>query len=504
MPAAFAAPPAPARISHLKTDPKVRILYIDIDSLRPDHLGCYGYHRPTSPHIDRVAAAGVRFENCYASDVPCLPSRTSFASGRFGIHHGAIGQGGTTAEIFSEGSQRGDLSKWAESTFAMQLRQRGLRTATISSFAEAHSAWHWYSGFHEMINTGRAGTERADEVSAPAIDWINRNGKKDDWFLHVNFWDPHTPYRTPPEFGDPFQNQPAPQWLTEEVRRQHWKLPGPHGAQEITGYDIDPAIAKEYPRQPTAANSMAEVKRMFDGYDTGIRYADEHIGKILATLSDLNVLDEMAILISADHGENLGELNVYGDHQTADHHTCRVPCILKWPGVKPGVDAALHYQFDVTATILQLLGGNVPPSWDAGGFATALKSGQSAGRPYLLMSQAAWACQRAVRFDDYLCIRTFHDPHHAWPDSMLFNVVTDPHEQHDLSDSSPDLRATGLAILEQWHSEMMKTTPGKCDPMLTVLTEGGGYYTRGKLENYLERLQKTGRADAAKKLCRKL
>ena len=59
----------------------MRILYIDIDTLRPDHLGCYGYHRGTSPSIDRLAADGVRFENCYVSDAPCLPSRAALYSG---------------------------------------------------------------------------------------------------------------------------------------------------------------------------------------------------------------------------------------------------------------------------------------------------------------------------------------------------------------------------------------------------------------------------------------
>ena len=55
----------------------MRVLYVDIDSLRPDHLGCYGYDRTTSPTIDALAASGVRFEECFASDTPCLPSRTA-------------------------------------------------------------------------------------------------------------------------------------------------------------------------------------------------------------------------------------------------------------------------------------------------------------------------------------------------------------------------------------------------------------------------------------------
>ena len=80
----------------------MRILYIDVDSLRPDHLGCYGYHRDTSPTIDALASEGVRFNNVYASDAPCLPSRTALWSGRFGFHTGVVNHGGTAAQPFVE------------------------------------------------------------------------------------------------------------------------------------------------------------------------------------------------------------------------------------------------------------------------------------------------------------------------------------------------------------------------------------------------------------------
>ena len=81
----------------------MRILYLDLDSLRPDHLGCYGYHRDTSPNIDRIAREGVTFTECYCSDSPCLPSRTALMSGRFGIHTGAVTHGGTAADFRLEG-----------------------------------------------------------------------------------------------------------------------------------------------------------------------------------------------------------------------------------------------------------------------------------------------------------------------------------------------------------------------------------------------------------------
>src|SRR6266478_4214154 len=161
----------------------MRILYIDVDSLRPDHLGCYGYHRKTSPNIDRIAAQGARFDNCYASDAPCLPSRTALWSGRFGIHNGVMNHGGAAAEPFPDGAPRMMDSMIGQTNWMRCLRRArpGLKAATISPFAERHGAYHWYAGFNEIYNTGRHGHERADEISPLAIEWIARNARAEDW-----------------------------------------------------------------------------------------------------------------------------------------------------------------------------------------------------------------------------------------------------------------------------------------------------------------------------------
>src|SRR3954468_5605167 len=153
----------------------MRILYIDIDSQRPDHFGCYGYARPTSPNIDRLASAGVRFDNYYVSDAPCLPSRTAMWSGRFGIHNGVINHGGTASEPFVEGAGRKFRSTLGLTNWMWCLRQLGLKTATISPFGERHSAFHGYAGFSEIYNTGKGGIERADEIFPVAEQWLKRN-----------------------------------------------------------------------------------------------------------------------------------------------------------------------------------------------------------------------------------------------------------------------------------------------------------------------------------------
>ena len=480
----------------------MRILYFDIDTLRPDHLGCYGYHRPTSPNIDRVAREGVRFDNIYVSDAPCLPSRTALFSGRYGIHTGVVDHAGIAADFFIEGPSRGFRSTLGDTCWMQCLRNLGFRTTSISPFAERHSAWWFCAGFSEIINTGKRGGEIADDVEPFITDWLNRNAEKDNWFLHVNVWDPHNPYRTPEKFGNPFENEPPPEWLTEEVRQQHWQGAGPESAQDAAefqevarkGY---PHSWEKFPRQPVQMSSMCEIRRMFDGYDTGVRYADELVGRILSILESNGIFDDTAIIISSDHAENLGELNIYGAHMTADQATCHIPLIIKWPGITDPLAgqaySSPHSHIDTAATVLELAGGKVPENWDGKSYAESLHKGEDAGRNYLVSSNMAGSCQRCIRFKDYLCIRSYHDGYHCFPEIMLFDVTKDPHMQHDLAESEPEIVAQAMRLLEEWHAETMRTATHPQDPMQTVLNAGGPEHIRGFLPGYLKRLRETNR-----------
>ena len=474
----------------------MRILYLDCDTLRPDHLGCYGYHRNTSPNIDRLAAEGLRCDNYYVTDAPCLPSRAALCLGRFGIHTGVVNHGGSAADPFIEGPSRGfrqsaDTASWME-----VLRRLGLRTVSVSPFAERHSAWWFYRGFSEMYNTGMGGMESADHVAPVAIDWIRRHGREDNWFLQVNMWDPHTPYRVPMEYGNPFAAVPIADWITETKIRADYTGYGPHSAQDVGGYG--PNDTARWPRLPYDIATLEDYRRWIDGYDTGIRYTDDHIGQILNALDEQGVLDETVIIVSSDHGENQGELNVYGDHQTADHITSRVPLIIRWPGLAGGrVDTGLHYNLDLPPTLVEMLGGQAPDRWDGVSFAATLRESIDTGRDYLIVSQCAWACQRAVRFGPWILIRTYHDGLKDFPPVMLYHVEEDPHELIDLAAQRPDVVNEGLALLERWHAEMMSTADHDVAPMWTVIREGGPLHTRGELEAYCRRLRQTGRAHHA-------
>jgi arylsulfatase A-like enzyme len=450
-----------------------------------------------------MAEQGVRFTNYYTSDAPCFPSRTALMTGRFGIHNGVVGHGGTAADVRHEGEKRAFQSRLNRECFPALFRSVGMKTALISPFGERHSSWTFYAGFNEIHNTGRGGGESAEDVTPVVLDWIHQNAKQDDWFLYVNYWDPHTPYRAPEEFGNPFANDPLPEWITDDVLKEHTtRKVGPHSPREFSMYNNKTHPA--YPRHPGDFTDRQGLRRVIDGYDCGIRYMDEHIGMVFRELEDQGVMDDLVVIITADHGENMGELGIYGEHGTADQATCRIPMIIRWPGMMAGhVDDGLHYHLDLVPTIAEQLGKPIRPSWDGVSYAAVLKSGDECGRDYLVVSQCAHVCQRSVRFGDYLYIRTYHDGYHLFDKEMLFNLKEDPHEQHNLAQAEPNRCKEAVYYLNEWHDTMMETMPFDTDPLWTVMKEGGPFHAKGHLQHYISWLEQTGRAFAVPELRRR-
>jgi len=495
----------------------MRILYLDLDACSPSHLSCYGYHRQTSPTIDAIADQGLRCTNMYCSDAPCLPSRTAFYQGRFGVQTGVVGHGGTAADPKRQGPGRDFRSVYEEQSFPRELQKAGYHTAMVSPFGQRHAAHHFYAGFNEVHNTGGGGAESAEVVQPVVERWLDSNAERDNWYLHINYWDIHTPYRVPMDYGNAFADQPIPDWFTDELIEHHVKKVGPHSAQDLGMY-IDNDVEK-YPRMPLRITDRDTLRQWIDGYDTAIRYVDDMIARVVAKLKQTGVYDDTVIIISADHGENQGELGIYGEHATADQGTCHIPFIVCWKdGVAGEVDPALHYHLDWAPTCMELVGRaeHQPELWDGESFAATVLDSVPAGRDELILSQCAHVCQRSVRFDDddhaWLYLRTYHDGYHLFPRDMLFDLKTDPHEQNNLAEQHPSVIREAAWRLSDWHDrQMFKMTEhasDSLDPMWTVMREGGPAHTQfpgpagspWSWEGYLKRLENTGRAEGAVKL----
>jgi hypothetical protein len=138
--------------------------------------------------------------------------------------------------------------------------------------------------------------------------------------------------------------------------------------------------------------------------------------------------------------------------------------------------------------------------WDGNSFYGALVNQKDQGNEYLVVSQCAHVCQRAVRFDNYLYIRTYHGGFHLYPKEMLFYIEKDYHEQYDLAKGLPEVCGKACRYLCEWYDKMMQSNDNDKDPLWTVVREGGPHHIKGYLEQYGKQLENTSRSEGAKEL----
>ena len=194
----------------------MRIIYFDIDCLRPDHLGCYGYDRPTSPTIDGIASEGIRFENYYCASSPCLPSRTCLTSGRFGIRNGVISNHGAGVRFNIDTKAYGG-PRDTNQMFPRQLKAHGYDPICFSNFADRHYAMWFMCGWSEFHTPNlKCGSETVEEINAKVIPWLKNNATRENYYLHINYWDTHRIYKMDPTWSDRFRDYPVRQTWPDE------------------------------------------------------------------------------------------------------------------------------------------------------------------------------------------------------------------------------------------------------------------------------------------------
>lgn len=422
----------------------MNVVVIDIDSLRPDHIGAYGYEAPTTANIDAVAADGIRFSRAYVANSPCMPSRAAFLSGRYGIHNGVETHGPRGTQLFSPAT-RPDWEALAEDyrTLPAVFFHDRRYTAGISSFPR-HPApwfarlWHEFRQPQEPATPDTSAvpredpepmglpgegfqTPRAEDVANLAIDVLEGiDVTEEPFFLYAQFWDPHEPYNRTESEIEPFRDEtpmPPHPTATQIENHQDWDMV--RAAPDMNVRDRE------------------DLHELLARYDAEIQYVDRHIGRIVDALRRWNRYDETLLVITADHGEEFGEHGEYRHHWSTHDGTQRVPLIIKPPVAEPvegGSTDELVTNVDLAPTLVDYAGLDRPDEWQGRSLRPAIEGTVHDWRDAVVVDHGLYMAQRALRTDRWKLIRTYHPG--LWTDVtpaiQLFDMNDDPWEQADV------------------------------------------------------------------------
>jgi arylsulfatase A-like enzyme/Flp pilus assembly protein TadD len=342
---------------------------ITLDTTRADRLGCYGFRPAVTPHIDALADEGVLFERATAAVPLTFPSHSSIFTGLVPPHHGVRDNGGF---FLDDGKV----------TLAERLQEAGWTTGAFIAAYVLESRWGLAQGFDEysdrfqlskykVVSLGTV-QKRGDEVMDDALRWMERVRDR-KFFAWVHLYDPHAPYDPPEPFASQFEGQP---YLGE------------------------------------------------------IAYVDQVVGRLTAWLRGRGLMDRTVVVLTADHGESLG------DHGEAAHAyfiygaTTHVPLIVRTPWGRHGRSAAQVSSVDIMPTVLDLVGLSPQPGIDGRSLAQAVLD-PSAPLGHVAYSETyfpryhfGWQHLRALRDGRYAYVEA--------PEPELYDLAADPAETRNI------------------------------------------------------------------------
>jgi len=358
------------RLAGLSPAPgELNLVVVTLDTLRADRLGCYGFKGVETPNIDAVAREGVLFESATATVPLTFPAHSSIFTGLLPPHHGVRDNGG----FFLEDK---------ETTLAERLKAVGYATGAFIGAWVLESRWGLAQGFDEysdkfdlsqykVLSLGTV-QKPGDEVMGNALKWIDGQ-RENRFFAWVHLYDPHTPYEPPEPFKSRYLGQP---YLGE------------------------------------------------------IAYTDSVVGRLLGYLRERGLLERTLVVLTADHGESLGE------HGESTHAffvydaTTHVPLIIRTPWGLNGRSQTQVAAVDIFPTVLDLLG--LPPQAEIDGHslvravldAGASLAHQAYSETYFPRYHFGWQHLRSLRSDGYKFVEA--------PTPELYDLAHDPGEKTNI------------------------------------------------------------------------
>jgi arylsulfatase A-like enzyme len=304
------------------------IVLITIDTLRADHLSCYGYERKTTPNIDEIAEKGTVFTKAIAPSSWTAPSMVSLFTSVYPVNHGI------TLGFLKEGKIQNQMvfsDKLV--TLAQALKARGYATFAVASNLHLSEELGFARGFdHFRCLDFRT----APSVNSTVYSWLNQIKNSPKFFLWVHYFDPHYPY---------FAKGPwAYQYIPPDERRHIDALT----AEPMKHSELRAMVAEKPELLPTVIGL----------YDSEISYVDFHLGFLL---DKLNLDTNTVIAITSDHGEEFMEHAHMGHSSNLYQEQIHVPLIIKTPESSRKEIFEEHVNLvDFMPTLLYILGGEIP------------------------------------------------------------------------------------------------------------------------------------------------
>ena len=410
-----------------RTERRPNIVLYMIDTLRADHLGCYGYSRNTSPFIDHFAENAVLFENARAQTSWTRGSVASVLTGLWPQVHGTVGEN----HVLSP----------AVTSLAQNLRDTGYKTIAVIANGNVNQSWGFDRGFDEFIYLQyyRPGQllARSTDVHSAVLQVLDGLDGDTPFFLWVLTIDPHTPYEAPEPFHSRFSDRPR-----------------------SPGFGSVSHLAELADREDAVSPQIRE--HLIDLYDAEIAANDDSFGNLMDELEKRNLFDESLFVLVSDHGEEFNEHGGWEHGRTLHAEVLDIPLIIKPPGHKGSVRRSeVTQHVDMAPTILEL----------AGATPLAMTQGRSLVPLFDSDRHLEWAPRALAHLDRHGFVMTSllddswkaiihrHEDVEAYP--RVFRWESDRLEQSDLSLEDPLL---DQFLIWKLHQEAMKDRESRFEP----------------------------------------
>ena len=400
------------------TKPAPSVVVITIDTLRADHLGCYGYKQIKTPNIDALAADATRFEHAYTPVPVTLPAHTVIFTGTYPMLSGM--------HDFSANKLNPQ-----QPTLASVLKEEGYTTGAVIGSAVLDSRFglnHGFDFYYDNFDFSRLEESNLDEMERPgnvvadeALDWLGNNYQK-KFFLWMHLYDPHYPYRPPAPYNEEYASHP---------------------------------------------------------YDGEIAFADAQVGRLLRFLKEKNLYQNAVIVLSGDHGESLGEHGEKTHGFFIYNATLHVPLIFRIPGSRAEkVVTASASLADITPTVLNAVGVAVPAQVQGENLLPYLSGSKKEEQPRSLYSESFlarlhfnWSELRGVEAGNYHFIEA--------PKPELYDLSKDPGETQNLFAQkkavAEEMHAKLAALIRQYSAGHELAEKTGLDPALMERLKSLGY-----------------------------